>query len=127
MYLIIEVCNREVASIHAAKDLPSAAAKSNELLDEHLETIGMDKDGSYEWNKMQRADPEGGEQSAWCNLKDMHWDAHVAYAGESAEKSMLDALLKELCKKAMDAPGSGCGDGSCEDCAVNTVLGMASD
>ncbi len=126
MYLVIECCDREISDVKPAKDQAEAVKLANGLLEDHLEIIGYDKD-EPDGESLQRADPAGGEQGAWCNLKDMKYDAFCVALGSDGADAALDILLKELCKKTMEKPGSPCGDGECEECPVTGSLQLILD
>lgn len=134
MYLVIEIYDRDFVQALPARDRNEASGIANRLLEDHCNTIGEPE--AYktysgpkppdDWPpQLHLDDPSDGESGAWANLKDMKWDAHVASIPDDIQTSMLDVLLKALCKKTMDAPDSDCGDGSCEDCAISTVLSIA--
>lgn len=134
MYLVIETCNRQASDLKATKNIQDAATAANALLKAHCETI--DKPEKYEaysgivkpdvWPpELQLASPGDAEMSAWSNLSNLDYDAHVMAVDPLTACGMLDILLKELCKAEMDKPDSSCGDGSCEDCPITRVLEMA--
>lgn len=133
MYLVIEICDREAAQCLPAKDRGEASRIANELLKKHCETVGKpevydvyaDGKAPSEWPPaLQLAAPEDGEMGAWANLNGLHWDAHVMYVPDDTAASMLDMLLKQLCKAETDRPDSRCGDGACDDCPVTGALEM---
>lgn len=136
MYLVIETCDRMASDLRPAKDIRDAADKANELLKAHCATL--DKPEMYDayagpakpdvWPpEMQLADPGDAEMSAWCNMSNLNYDAHIMGVDPVTACDMLDILLKELCKFKMDKPGSDCGDGACEDCPVSRVLEIVAD
>lgn len=125
MYLVIECCDREVSDVKPAKDAAESVKLANGMLEDHLETLGYDRN-EPDGDGLQRCDPENGEGDAWCNLKDMKFDAFRVALGSDGAKAALDILLKEFCKETMGAPGSGCCDGACDGCPVNGVLEMLS-
>lgn len=133
MYLVIEICDREAAQCLPAKDRGEASRIANELLKKHCATVGKpevydvyaDGKAPSEWPPaLQLAAPEDGEMCAWANLNGLHWDAHVMYVPDNTAASMLDMLLKQLCKAEMLRPDGRCGDGACDDCPVTGALEM---
>ncbi len=141
MYLITEISDREHASAHAEADRAGAVAKANELLKAHCALGGntgkFEKEASGRrpdaWPQDMSLAGDGDSQDpsgAWCNLKSgctQHWDAHVTAVGPALRKSMLDILLKELCRDAMHAASSSCGDGSCDECCISQCLELMQD
>ena len=123
MYLVIECCDREVSDIKPARDAAESVKIANEMLEDHLETIGYPRD-EPDSDSLRRSDPEDGESDAWCNLKDMKFDAFRVALGSDGAGMALDILLKEFCKSVMSTGASGCCDGACDDCPVNGVLEM---
>lgn len=126
MYLVIESCDREISDVKPAKDEAESIKIANGMLESHLETIGYDKN-EPDGEDVQRCDPENGEQGAWCNLKDMKFDAHRFALGSAEAGTALDILLKELCKDVMHRPGSSCGDGGCDECPITGALEFIPD
>lgn len=123
MYLVIECCDREVSDVKIAKDAAESVKTANAMLENHLKTIGYSKN-EPDGDDLQRCDPEGGENGAWCNLKGMKFDAFRFALGPAEAPKALDILLKEFCKSTMSTAASGCCDGACDDCPVNGVLEM---
>lgn len=133
MYLVTEICDREFIQAVPAATREEASKTANGLLKDHCGTIGEPErydayasaDPPTPWPPEMALDSEeNGEAGAWCNLQDMHFDAHVAYVSDLAACDMLDVLLKQLCKFTMGQNGSGCGDGACDDCPVTRALEM---
>lgn len=134
MYFVVEVCDRELAAMHPAEDLAAAVAVANGLLEEHCATIGVPELYSVAKGLERQegwppdaspADVQDGNLDAWCNAKGFKWDAHITSMDQGKLSMTRDILLKELCKSVMDADGSRCGDGGCDECPVNAVLEMA--
>lgn len=126
MYLVIECCDREISDIKPARDQTESVKLANEMLEDHLETIGYDRN-EPNGEDLQRCDPGDGESGAWCNLKDMKFDAFRVALGSDGAGTALDILLKEFCKSTMSTAGSDCCDGACDECPVNGVLSMLAD
>ena len=126
MYLVIECCDREVSDVKPAKDQAESVRIANEMLEDHLETVGYPRD-EPDGDDLQRCDPENGESCAWCNLKGMKFDAFRIALGSDGARTALDILLKELCRDAMKDPDSECGDGSCESCPITGSLQLVMD
>lgn len=133
MYLVTEICDREFIQAVPAATREEASKTANGLLKDHCSTIGEPErydayasaDPPTPWPpEMALDNEENGEAGAWCNLQDMRFDAHIGYVPDLSACSMLDILLKRLCKFTMDREGSGCGDGACEDCPVTKALEM---
>lgn len=134
MYLVIETCDRAVSDIRFAKDLKEAEDVANNLLEAHCANIGREDLYTVEGGaadseeyppEVQPADRNSAEWGAWCNAADMDYDAHITSIDDDAAATLLDILLKNLCKKAMFANGSACGDGACDDCPVAKAMEMA--
>lgn len=125
MYLVIECCDREISDVKTARDAAESVRLANGMLEDHLQVIGYGKD-EPDGEDLQRCGPGDGESCAWCNLKNMKFDAFRVALGSDGARTALDILLKELCRAEMSAPGSGCGDGSCEDCPITKTLEMLS-
>lgn len=134
MYLVTEIHDRELIQVIPAATRGEASKTANGLLEEHCRTIGeTERYEAYASGRlpetwppdMALASPEDAEMGSWCNLKGMRFDAHVGYVPDGIAREMLSMLLKRLCKSAMDAPDSNCGDGTCEDCPVTGALALA--
>lgn len=126
MYLVIECCDREISDIKAARDAAESAELANGMLEGHLRTIGYNEN-EPDGEDLQRCGPGSGESGAWCNLKDMRFDAFRFTLGPEDAPKALDILLKDFCKSVMSTAASGCCDGACEECPVNGVLAMLAD
>lgn len=136
MYLVIETCDRQASDLKAAKTIQDAASAANGLLKAHCDIIGRpEKYEAYAgivkpdvWPpEMQLADPDDAEMSAWCNLSNLDYDAHIMNVDPITACEILDVLLKELCKSEMEKPDSGCGDGDCGNCPITRVLEMITE
>lgn len=127
MYLVAEIRDREFVQTIPATTRGEASRIANGLLEKHCETIGepelyeayASRNPPDTWPlKMSLDSPENAEMSAWCNLNDIHFDAHIAYIPDLSACAMLDVLLTQLCKFAKERENSACGGGACQDCPV---------
>lgn len=88
MFIVLEVCDRDLDGFYLCDTLEKAIDKANELLKDHCDTIGYSDD----FEALETAREEGDlvtllnddirfatkrDPNAWCNLGDMDWDAHV--------------------------------------------------
>lgn len=130
MYLVLELCDRQVSQVLHAETRGDASELANQLLREHCKLL--DQEDLYEkyasgsppdiWPpEMHLDDPADAEAGAWCNLNQLDFDAHIMYLPDVTAMNMLYTLLKQLCKSRMD---KSCRDG-CDDCPITAVLATA--
>lgn len=81
-FLVIEVYEREIASVHFCRTKDEAVETANSLLADHCDTIGCTEDYETANNAPDGCIPyeiqkASVTQNAWCNLKDDDWDAFI--------------------------------------------------
>lgn len=85
-FAIIEICEREVLGVMFASSSYLAIVIANELLREHCYMINRGDDYEKAQNesisdpKVNRDDIQfatSSSQCAWCNFKNINWDAHI--------------------------------------------------
>ena len=80
MYLVVEVYDRAVCNTHYASSMQEATKRANELLEDHIKSIGYGcerdlKNGCGKGSDWQKAAADN--LNAWCNWGDYNWDAHI--------------------------------------------------
>lgn len=118
MYLIIEVFDRELCSVHTALTSREAVDTANRVLKKHCDAIGRSE--VYDEAEAKCIDTGNLEQDgikfssqdsmdAWCNFKDEALDIFVTRLDETpAGTACANGLLR--CAQQVDRPEKGADD-----------------
>lgn len=124
VWLVVEVCERELGEIVQFPTQEAAIKRANEMLKAHAENIGYG-DEFFELKADLDVNPDADEDSyeihiapkgregAWCNWHDTHWDAFVVQlegilsrdAATQAVYQLLDENKPNLEDKDLYAQG----------------------